>query len=82
MVVNDKQTQKDKGLNIICTNENLNRLDNRKNIDNFTPIIVWKNVLIFSLLHVGALYGIYCCYFAKRETLIFCKSYNLFFIKQ
>ncbi len=40
--------------------------------------IVWFNVIIQVLIHVGALYGIYCCFFAKYQTLILGKiSKNL-----
>ena len=33
--------------------------------------IVWRNVAIFTLLHIGALYGVYLCFQAKWPTLIF-----------
>ncbi len=40
--------------------------------------IVWFNVVIQVLIHVGAFYGIYCCFFAKYQTLILGKiSKNL-----
>ena len=35
--------------------------------------IVWRNVAIFAFLHIGALYGIYLCFYAKFATLVFCK---------
>jgi len=33
--------------------------------------IVWRNVAIFIVLHSFALYGVYCCFYAKLPTLIF-----------
>lgn len=42
--------------------------------------IRWRNVAIFAALHVGALYGIYLCFFAKFQTLIFCM--NIFWLKK
>ena len=33
--------------------------------------IVWRNVFVFILLHMGALYGMYLCFYSKPETLIF-----------
>lgn len=41
-------------------------LDNEVNLP-----IVWRNVAIFTLLHIGALYGVYLCFEAKRATLLF-----------
>nr|ATI22175.1 delta-9 desaturase [Brachionus koreanus]QBO56257.1 fatty acid desaturase 9 [Brachionus koreanus] len=38
--------------------------------------IRWRNVAVFAALHVGALYGIYLCFYAKIQTLIF--SYLLY----
>lgn len=39
--------------------------------------IVWRNVVVFALLHLGALYGIYLCFYAKWQTLLF--AYVLYF---
>lgn len=39
--------------------------------------IRWRNVVVFTLLHIGALYGIYCCFHAKYQTLIFSKPTHL-----
>jgi hypothetical protein len=36
--------------------------------------IVWSNVAIFIGLHLGALFGLYLCFSAKRTTLIFSKK--------
>lgn len=33
--------------------------------------IVWRNVIIFAFLHMAALYGVYCCFYAKWQTLLF-----------
>jgi hypothetical protein len=54
---------------------------NNLNNNNVKPIIVWRNVLIFSFLHMGALCGIYCCFYAMRATLIFCE-YFIFYIQE
>lgn len=35
--------------------------------------VVWRNVAIFVFLHLGALYGLYLCFYAKFATLLFCK---------
>ena len=32
--------------------------------------IVWINVILQTIFHLGALYGIYCCFYAKYQTLI------------
>lgn len=32
--------------------------------------IVWFNVVLQILIHIGALYGVYCCFYAKPQTLI------------
>jgi hypothetical protein len=40
-------------------------------VKEYKPKIVWKNVLIFTYLHIAALYGLYLCQFAKYQTLIF-----------
>lgn len=32
--------------------------------------IVWFNVILQILIHIGALYGVYCCFYAKPQTLI------------
>ena len=37
----------------------------------FKPEIVWRNVIIFVVLHLMAFYGVYCCFHAKTQTLIF-----------
>ena len=47
-----------------------------KEFDISTLKIVWRNVFIFAFLHLGALYGIYCCFFCKWQTLLF--SYMLY----
>ena len=41
--------------------------------ENPKSIIVWRNVLIFVFLHIGALCGVICCFFAMKATLIFCE---------
>lgn len=33
--------------------------------------IRWRNVAVFAALHVGAIYGLYLCFFSKIPTLIF-----------
>lgn len=33
--------------------------------------IVWRNVFHFTLLHLGALYGVYLLFYAKWQTLVF-----------
>jgi fatty-acid desaturase len=33
--------------------------------------IVWRNVAVFTMLHLGALYGVYLCFYAKWQTLLF-----------
>ena len=48
----------------------------------FKPKIVWRNVLIFTYLHVAALYGIYLCGFAKYQTLIFGNNFNFVYCFQ
>ena len=35
--------------------------------------IVWKNVFVFSFLHLAAVYGVYCCFYSKPMTLLFGK---------
>ncbi len=48
--------------------------ENAKN-DDFKADIVWRNVLLFAALHVGALVGLYQLFFvAKWATVGFCKS--------
>lgn len=53
------------------TRNNLLESSNKKAHEIHLPI-VWKNVAIFTLLHLGALYGVYLCFYAKKATLIFC----------
>lgn len=36
-------------------------------------IIVWKNVILMTLLHIGALYGVFVVPSASRLTLLWCK---------
>ena len=36
--------------------------------------IVWKNVALHALIHLGAAYGVYCCFHAKYQTLAFGKK--------
>ncbi len=36
--------------------------------------IVWFNVVLQILIHLGAFYGIYCCFFAKYQTLVLGKK--------
>jgi hypothetical protein len=55
--------------------------NNLNNNNNLKPIIVWRNVLIFSFLHMGALCGIFCCFYAMRATLIFCE-YFIFYVQE
>lgn len=43
----------------------------KKENENVDLPIVWKNVAIFIALHLGALYGVYLCFYAKLPTLIF-----------
>lgn len=35
--------------------------------------IVWKNVILFIYLHLGALYGLYLCFYCKGSTIVFGK---------
>ena len=56
---------------IVNTQLNNGNLVNNKD-NNFKPKIVWRNVLIQLAFHIGALYGIYLCFYAKYQTLIFC----------
>ena len=35
--------------------------------------IVWRNVAVFIMLHFGALYGLYTCFYAKWQTNLFGK---------
>jgi hypothetical protein len=60
------------------TGNNLLDSSNKKTHEIHLPI-VWKNVAIFTLLHLGALYGVYLCFFAKKVTLLFGMSYVLGF---
>lgn len=39
--------------------------------------IVWFNVTLQVLFHLGALVGVYCCFYAKYQTLIFAYLYHL-----
>lgn len=48
-------------------------LDDEKK--DFKPQIVWKNVAIFTYLHIAAIYGVYLCAYAKYQTLIFGKKF-------
>lgn len=36
-------------------------------------IIVWKNVILMTLLHIGAFYGVFVVPSASRLTLLWCK---------
>lgn len=36
-------------------------------------IIVWRNVILMTLLHIGALYGVYLIPSASAATLLWCK---------
>jgi hypothetical protein len=42
--------------------------------DDFEAEIVWRNVVLFAVLHVGALVGLYNFLFAKWATIGFGKS--------
>lgn len=35
--------------------------------------IVWRNVAVQSFLHLGALYGVYRCFYSQTYTLLFGK---------
>ena len=41
--------------------------------------VVWRNVVIFIMLHLGALYGIYSCFYAKWQTNLFGKFFRFRF---
>ena len=49
----------------VAQKEDTNKIDHKK-----LPI-VWRNVYLFIFLHLGALYGVYCCFYAKSITLLF-----------
>lgn len=36
-------------------------------------VIVWKNVILMTLLHIGAFYGVFVVPSASRLTLLWCK---------
>lgn len=36
-------------------------------------IIVWRNVILMSLLHLGAVYGVFLIPSASSSTLLWCK---------
>lgn len=58
------------------TAESRRVIEIKKEEDLAQPIelkIVWRNVAVFVMLHLGALYGVYLCFFAKWETLLFCE---------
>ena len=38
--------------------------------------IVWRNVALFIVLHLASLYGLYLCFYCKRQTLVFGKNYR------
>lgn len=40
-------------------------------------IIVWRNVILMSLLHIGALYGVFLIPSASPLTWIWCKYHTL-----
>lgn len=62
-----------KDANVIPENDNpeaSNIAIGKKESDIDLPI-VWRNVGIFIFLHLGALYGVYCCFYAAKATLLF-----------
>jgi stearoyl-CoA desaturase (Delta-9 desaturase) len=68
VIINDKKEE--------ITPEQTNTIANGANVVKKEPEeielpIVWRNVIIFVFLHLGALYGIYLCSYAKWETLTF-----------
>ena len=68
--------------NKIDVNDNNSlKLDTSKANNNPKSFIVWRNVLVFTFLHVGALSGVYCCFHAMKSTLIFCESIFLSLFK-
>lgn len=52
-------------------------MEESKEIPKYVRRIVWKNVAIFTFLHLGALYGVYLSFTsAKLATVIFGKRVN------
>lgn len=50
-------------------------MEESKNKPKYVRRIVWKNVLIFSYLHLGAIYGVYLSFIsAKLATIVFGES--------
>lgn len=49
--------------------------DNYFNDNDDTPpvVVVWRNVILMSLLHMSAVYGLFLIPSASVPTLIFCK---------
>jgi len=68
-LVNDTNPAQAQNTNVRA-NERLAKKEDANKI--YLPIR-WRNIFLFAMLHIGALYGIYCCFYAKMQTLIFSK---------
>ena len=51
----------------------INEDEETKYDKNYKLKIVWRNVFLFLILHLGSIYGVYCCFFndVKTKTLVF-----------
>lgn len=56
------------------TDEKTVNTPNNQTLGEVDLSIVWRNVIVFVVLHIGAVYGVYLCFFAKWQTLLFCKT--------
>ena len=66
--------QEDNKPNLRQNSEEILRASIVKKKAEFKPEIVWKNVAIFIVLHSMAIYGVYCCFYSKTQTLVFGKN--------
>lgn len=55
--------------------ENIEETKLKEQIANFKTEIVWRNIILMSLVHAGGFYGLYLCFTAaKWQTIAFGKS--------
>ncbi len=70
-----KETDNDSGVEMDFLDKEFSQEDLLQNSD-FKPEIVWKNVVLFILLHIGALFGLYCIFFQAQWNTVYWSKYT------
>ncbi len=66
-----KETDDDSGVETDFLDKEFSKQNDLLQNSDFRPEIVWKNVVLFIYLHIGALFGLYCIFFQVQWNTVY-----------